>query len=277
MRRLLNRLLDMSLDYIDRREARGEPIVSNREPSRPPIDTGLPPVALQDVQDMLDEQTDEKTDEIERPIRSRNSTDDEIRTFIAAWAAGEHPKAIQARLGYADIDKVLRAVEGEHYVRNKGYVDPPVQFRPEFDDLRRQAVVARLAVGGPYDSVFDRVAWRLQIPVPQGWNARRSKPGVRLHPTPEGFKRHPDPRYYRLAVHSAGRFLLWNAKRKTWTPLEPRPDRDRHDLVVSVNNHTVNAPAAVIKTWEGLDPKGIEYKDGDRKNLALKNLVVSSA
>lgn len=264
MRRLLNRLIGTAIDYFEKAEAQAQPRspessvpppvrTPQRDPNRGPVGTG---------------------EAARRPIRSRNSTDTEIREFIAAWTAGEHPKAIQARLGYADIDKVLRAVEGEHYVRNKGYVDPPVLFRPEFDSLRREAVQARLASGGPFDSVFDRLAWRLQIQVPQGWNARRSKPGLRLHPTPEGYKRHPDPRYYRLAVSPDGRFLLWNAKRKTWTALEPRPDRDRHDLVVSVNNHTVNAAAAVIKTWANVEPKGIEYKDGNRENLSLKNLAV---
>lgn len=269
MRRLLSRLINVALDAIEARVVPDpRPVSDVRTDVLPGRSLNREPVSVDSEPTILPE-------EVERPTRSRNSTDDEIQQFIAAWAAGEGAKEIQVRLGYADIDKVLRAVEGEHYVRNKGYDDPPVLFRPEFDDLRKAGVLRRLEAGGPFDSVFDRVAWRLQIPVPQGWNPRRSKPGLRLHPTPEGYKRHPDPRYYRLAINTDGDFLLWNAKRRTWTPLEPRPDRDRHDLVVSVNNHTVNAAAAVLKTWSNVDTKGIEYKDGNRANLALKNLGVS--
>lgn len=209
--------------------------------------------------------------ETERP---RNSSDDEIRMFIALWAAGHHPKAIQKDLGYADIDKILRAVEGEHYTRDKGYVDPPVLFRPEFDALRREAVATRIANNGPFDSVFDRLTWRLGIAVAgRPVNSRRSKPGTRLHKPPKGFKRHPDQRYYRLAVHPKGKFAIWNLTEEKWVRVTPRPDRNRPDLVVKINDHTVNAAGAVLKTWADVTAKGVLYRDGNRKNLAVENLA----
>lgn len=236
---------------------------------------------------------------VRKSARRVRSNPEEVLQFILAFEAGASASKIANRLGYTDKDRIQHAVLGERYP----FSDPPLRYQASFDSRRLQMVHVcldhlRKDVQGRLDRDLARLAWRLNVPIPDepalqkqlmlgknpllqrdaagklSWCAYRYKEEPGTLP-PEGFR--VDADMCRLATSARGEVLVWD-DRYSWKPPPRLRSRDgRIDLIVTVNSDrsNVNVAAAVLRAWKGPPPEPhyvVGYLDGDVYNLAISNL-----